>query len=133
QGPKRLQKRRAVGLAILISVPGPLVFSYGGATLRLEQERNGSNVRERFRGIVFAGAPGNSAGPLPAGRRLHALHGAVATKVIVLRCRRIFSAGHSALDIGRVPHPSVRISLRTKDARGETIALYHSRRASRLS
>src|SRR5207249_11967725 len=43
------------------------------APLRLEQERNVPNVRERFHGVLFASASGDSAHFVPSGGWLHAL------------------------------------------------------------
>ena len=43
------------------------------AALRLDEKRNGPDVRERFHGIFFARASGDSVDSLPAGHRLYAL------------------------------------------------------------
>ena len=45
----------------------------------------------------------------------------------------LFLLGVLLWTLTRVPHPPVHLSLRTEDALGKTIALHHSRRASRLS
>ena len=44
-----------------------------------------------------------------------------------------FSARRFALDAARIRHPPIRLSLRAQDALGKTVALHHSRSASRLS
>jgi len=94
-------------------VPGPLDFSHGGATLRLDQERNGPNVRERFHGIFFAGAPDNAIGALPASRRLHALRISLAAPIIDSGGGGALLVRRFTVDADRVPHPSVYLSLPT--------------------
>src|SRR6266513_4019668 len=104
-----------------------------GAALRLEEKRNGSNVRERFHGVLFARAPSHAAGALYAGHRLHALHLPLAKKIIDPgRSRSVFSR-HSPMDTSRVPYSPVHISLSTEDPFWKTPALHYSRCSSRLS
>ena len=117
----------------MISAPGPLGFSHGRATLRLEQERNGPHVRERFHGIFFAGAPDNTLGALPASNRRHALCISLAAPIVGARGGGAVLVRCFTVDTARVPHPSVHLPLRTEDADWETPALRHSRRSSRLS
>jgi len=125
-------------------VLGPLGFSHGGAItprkgvlqaapLRLEQERNGPNVRERFHGIFFAGAPDNAIGALPAGGRRHALRISLAAPIIARGGGGALLVRHFTVDAARVPHSPVHLSLQTEDARRKTFALHYSRRSSRLS
>src|SRR5215217_3995507 len=117
-------------MAILISVPGLLVFSYDGATLRLEQERNGSNVSERFHGILYPGAPCYSANLVPSGNWLHALRVSLASPSSGRHGVGVVFAGYPALDAARVSYSPLYLSLRTQDASGKAAALYRSRRSS---
>src|SRR4029077_18240336 len=128
----------------LISVLGPLGFSHGGAitprkgtlwsaALRLEQERNSSNVRERFHRILFPRASRDAAGALSAGRRLHAVRVTLAAPVISASGNGAVLVRHFALDAARIPHSPVHLSLQTEDADWEAPALHHPRRSSRLS
>ena len=124
-------------------MPGPLGFSHGGAItprkgvlqaapLRLEQERNGPNVRERFHGIFFAGAPDDAIGALPAGGRLHALRISLAAPILARGGGGALLVRHFTVDADRVPHSPVYLSLRTEDANWEASALHRPRRSSRL-
>ena len=54
------------------------------APLRLEEERNGPNVRERFHGIFFARASDDAIDALPAGGRLYALRGNLEARLSVV-------------------------------------------------
>ena len=112
---------------------GPLVFDHGRPTIRLEQERNGPDVRERFHGVFFACASGDSVGAVPAGGWLHALRVFVATAFVVCRGSGVVFARRFALDADRVSHPPIHISLRTEDSLGKAAALCDSWSASRLS
>src|SRR6266487_4200457 len=70
---------------------------------------------------------------LPARRRLHALRCAMEARVLALCCRGIVPSRYASLDPARVLDPPIHFPLRTEDSHWKTAALYHSRRASRLS
>jgi hypothetical protein len=125
-------------------VLGPLGFSHGGAItprkgvlqaapLRLEQERNRPNVRERLHGIFFAGAPDNAIGALSARGRRHALRISLAAPIIARGGGGALLVRHFTVDAARVPHSPVHFSLPTENANREAPALHHPWRSSRLS
>src|SRR5262249_17493935 len=91
------------------------------------------DVRQRFYGIFFACASGDSIDSLPASRRFYALRGSLEARISAVSRRGIFPARHAPVDVARIPNPQVHLSLRTEDARRKTAPLRHSRRASRLS
>src|SRR5205823_9337369 len=103
------------------------------AALRLDQRRNGPDVRQRFHGILFARASSDAIDSLPTCRRFYALRGTLEARIPGVCCRGIFPTWHAPLDTARISDPPIHFPLRTEDARGKTASLHHSRRASRLS
>src|SRR5947199_8531083 len=101
--------------------------------LLLEKERNVPNVRERFHGVLFASASGDSAHFVPSGGWLHALRLTFAKTITGAGGDCAVFTRHFALDAARVSHSPIHLSLRTHVADRNTVALHNPRRSPRLS
>ena len=123
-------------------MPDPLACSHGGAIrphrhtlpgtpwldetgqaapLRLGEKRNGPNVRQRFHGILFARAPGDSVDSLPACRRLYALRGHLEARIPGVCCRGTFLSGYGPLDAARISNPPIHLHYEPKTRVGKRL------------
>src|SRR6185437_14916245 len=90
------------------------------ASLRLDQKRNGSDVRQRFHGILFARASSDSIDSLPTRHRFYTLRGTLEARIPGVCCRGTFPAGYVPLDVAGISDPPIHFPLRTENPRGKT-------------